>query len=64
MWFIIAIGAMIFCMLTLGLGMATGRAEPRFVGMIHKASDLRYFRNITVTESLKYGRTQADWVRI
>ncbi len=41
--------------------MATGRASPRFVGMIHKVSDLRYFRNVTVGNDLRYGRTKEDW---
>ena len=41
--------------------MATGRASPRFVGMIHKVSDLRYFRNVTVGNDLRYGRTNEAW---
>ena len=60
-WTILAVAGAFFALLTLSLGFATGRASPRFVGRIHKASDLRYFRNITVGDELLYGRTKAEW---
>lgn len=48
-WVLFLIGTLFFAVVAFGQGFATGRAEPRFVAMLEKSTDWKYFRNVSVT---------------